>query len=244
MNQRKQALHEYLGKMVHVIVDRPMGYIHGDIVYPVNYGYIPGVIAGDGEEQDAYILGVDTALETFDGVVIGIVCRLNDVEDKLIVAPADYVLHQGQLAEAVSFQEQYFQTKIISIFEKSCGVLPYRVVGNKREYLLVFEQYSQCWSLPKGHMEMGESESQTALRELWEETGLTATLDLTKSASITYAISPVASKEVVFFLGRVDGEPVLPQTEIGAYRWVEASALKDYLFPDTVEACQKLICNG
>ena len=81
MNQRKQALDQYLGQMVHVIVDRPMGYIHGDIVYPVNYGYIPGVIAGDGEEQDAYILGVDTALETFDGVVIGIVCRMNDVED-------------------------------------------------------------------------------------------------------------------------------------------------------------------
>lgn len=73
MNQRKQALDQYLGQMVHVIVDRPMGYIHGDIVYPVNYGYIPGVIAGDGEEQDAYILGVDTALETFDGVVIGVV---------------------------------------------------------------------------------------------------------------------------------------------------------------------------
>ena len=58
MEQRERIIQDLLGTRVHVEVDRPVGYLHGDILYPVNYGYIPGVIAGDGEAQDAYILGI------------------------------------------------------------------------------------------------------------------------------------------------------------------------------------------
>lgn len=232
---------EYLGKLVHVTVDRPVGYRHGDIVYPINYGFIPGTMAGDGEEQDAYILGVDTPVESFDGRVVGIVCRKNDCEDKLVVAPDGMVFHQGQIAEAVHFQEQYFDTYVVSLLRKSCGVLPYRIVNGEREFLLVFEAYSQCWSLPKGHMEAGETEQQTALRELFEETGLRATLDARKSAMIEYPISTVARKQVVFYLGKIDGQPRIREGEIDGFKWVRQAELKDYLFPDTEEACQRLL---
>lgn len=192
MERRMRILHELLGETVHVEIDRPIGYIHGDIIYPINYGYIPGVMAADGEEQDAYILGVSEPLSSFDGQVVGAIRRKNDVEDKLIVAPEGMRFHQGQIAEAVHFQEQYFDYTVDSLFRKSCGVLPYRIVNGKREYLIVFEQFSKCWSLPKGHMEMGETEVQTALRELWEEIGLTASLDTSRSAVIEYPISPLA----------------------------------------------------
>ena len=79
---RNQLIKDYIGKHVHVLVDRPIGYQHGDIVYPINYGYIPGVIAGDGEEQDAYILGVSTPVHSFTGTVIAIIHRNDDVEEK------------------------------------------------------------------------------------------------------------------------------------------------------------------
>ena len=102
---RNQIILDHMGKLVHVIVDRPVGYQHGNITYPVNYGYIPGIIAGDDEEQDAYILGVSEPLTEFDGQVVGAVRRKNDCEDKLIVAPVGQVYHQGQNAEAVHFQE-------------------------------------------------------------------------------------------------------------------------------------------
>lgn len=241
MHPREKIIQEFLGKTVHVEVDRPIGYHHGDIVYPVNYGYIPGILAGDGEEQDAYILGVTEPLTAFDGRVVGAVCRRNDCEDKLIVAPEGMVFHQGQIAEAVHFQEQYFDSYLVSLFRKSCGVLPYRQAGAGREYLIVFEQFSQCWSLPKGHMEVGETEAATALRELYEETGLTARLDTRKSASIEYPISPIARKQVVFFPGEVNGTPRTRHGEIDAFKWVKAEELGDYLFPDTVAAIQKLI---
>lgn len=241
MDDRTRFVQEMLGKNIHIEVDRPIGYVHGDIVYPVNYGYIPGLMAGDSEEQDVYILGVDHPISSFDGQIVGAIRRKNDCEDKLIAAPAGMIFHQGQIAAAVHFQEQYFDCTIDSLFRKSCGVLAWRQAGDHREYLIVFEHYSQCWSLPKGHMEAGETEADTALRELLEETGLTAVLDTGKSATIEYPISPVSRKQVVFFPGQVSGTPKTREGEIETFQWVKAEQLQDYLFPDTVQVCRKLI---
>ena len=119
MDRREKIIHDLLGKAVHVEVDRPVGYWHGDILYPVNYGYIPGLLAGDGEEQDVYILGVAEPLEVFDGYIIGAIRRKDDVEDKLVAAPEGMRFHQAQIAEMVAFQEQYFDSILFySIYSK------------------------------------------------------------------------------------------------------------------------------
>lgn len=112
---RKALVHSYLGKTVSVQIDRPIGTIHPkhpDLVYPINYGYIPGVIGGDGEELDVYVLGVATPLTAFTGKVIGIVHRRNDVEDKLIAAPEGCAFSRSEMEKAVRFQEQYYETEI------------------------------------------------------------------------------------------------------------------------------------
>ena len=104
-----------LGKIVKVTVDRPMGTYHPkykDIYYPINYGYIEGIMAPDGEEQDAYILGVNKLVEEFTGKVIAIIHRLNDVEDKWVVAPEDELYSKEQIEEQVKFQEKYFDYEI------------------------------------------------------------------------------------------------------------------------------------
>ena len=118
--ERSQIIMDHIGKQVHVVIDRPIGYRHGNTVYPVNYGYIPGIFAGDGEEQDAYILGIKEPITEFDGQVVAAIHRKNDCEDKLVVAPIGSVYHQGQIAEAVHFQEQYFDVSIISCFVIGC----------------------------------------------------------------------------------------------------------------------------
>lgn len=105
-----------LGKTVTVTVDRPLGSYHPehkDMYYPINYGYIEGIIAPDGEEQDAYILGLDTAVTQFTGKIIAIIHRYDDVEEKWVVAPEGISFTKDEIAETVRFQEQYFQSEII-----------------------------------------------------------------------------------------------------------------------------------
>ncbi|MBE6943226.1 MAG: NUDIX domain-containing protein [Ruminococcaceae bacterium] len=240
MTDRNQIIRDAMGKSVRVIVDRPIGYRHGDIVYPINYGYIPGIIAGDGEEQDAYILGVSEPLSEFDGQVIAAVRRKNDREDKLVVAPVGTVYHQGQIAEAVRFQEQYFDIFIESLLQKSCGVIPYRWNGSKKEYLILL-QTNNCWSFPKGHMEAGETETQTALRELFEETGLTAHLIPGKRVVSEYDIPPFTRKQVVLFFGEVCGDVTPQEAEIVRYKWAAAEELPNYLHKDTYAVCKELL---
>ena len=104
-----------IGKTVKVIVDRPLGSRHPkheDIIYPINYGYIPGIIAPDGEEQDAYILGVAQPVAEFVGRVIAVIHRFDDVEEKWVVAPEGVAFTKEEIMAQVAFQEQYFQTEI------------------------------------------------------------------------------------------------------------------------------------
>ena len=240
MDWKERKTHEMLGQTVTVVVDRPIGYRHGDTVYPINYGYLPGMIAGDGEEQDAYILGVDTPVESFTGTVVGVIRRHNDCEDKLVVAPEGRLFHQGEIAEAVSFIEQYFISTIDCLLRKSCGVVPFRWNGMEREFLILL-QTNGCWSFPKGHMDAGETEEQTALRELREETGLAAELLPNARAELSYDVSPVTKKQVVLFLGETAGELSIQKSEVKEYRWVSENELKAYLFPDSLAACRHLL---
>ena len=105
-----------IGRVVTVVVDRPLGTCHPnhkDIFYSVNYGYIPGIPAPDGEEQDAYILGVYEPVTEFTGKVIAIIHRLDDVEDKWVVAPEGMLFSREEIRAQVAFQERYFQTEIL-----------------------------------------------------------------------------------------------------------------------------------
>ena len=104
-----------LGKTVTITVDRPLGSIHPEhphLRYPVNYGYVKGVPAPDGEDQDAYILGVDRPVPEFTGRVLAVIHRLDDVEDKWVVAPEGTHYTKEEIMEQVRFQERFFQTEV------------------------------------------------------------------------------------------------------------------------------------
>lgn len=112
---------DIIGKIITVTVDRPLGSYHPmyrEHCYPVNYGYIKGIMAPDGEEQDAYILGVDTPVEVFTGKVVAVICRKDDVEDKWVVCPKNMTFTREQIMEQVMFQEQYFESEIVLDTEK------------------------------------------------------------------------------------------------------------------------------
>lgn len=119
---RKAMVWSYLGRRVHIEIDRPAGYVHHkegyDLTYPINYGYIPGVPGGDGEDLDVYLLGVTEPLSEADCRVTGVVRRRNDAEDKLIAAPEGTEYTKDEMARAVCFQEQWYDSDIITLSEK------------------------------------------------------------------------------------------------------------------------------
>ena len=105
-----------VGDIVKVVVDRQLGSYHPkhkDMYYTINYGYIEGIIAPDGEEQDAYILGVDVPVKEFVGKIIAIIHRYDDVEGKWVVVPRNMSYTKEEIKKQVEFQEKYFKSKII-----------------------------------------------------------------------------------------------------------------------------------
>lgn len=135
-------------ELITVKVDRPMGSSHPDypsLVYPINYGYIEGVIAADGEEQDAYIIGVDVPVDQFTGKKIAMIHRKDDVEDKWVIAPENMPYTKQQIEEMVYFQEQYFDSFVEMLDEEMWDA--YDENGQKLGYEI---PRSMAKSLPEG----------------------------------------------------------------------------------------------
>jgi inorganic pyrophosphatase len=108
-------LQDYLQTTVTVTIDRAMGSKHPKhgFIYPVNYGFIAGTKSADGEELDAYVLGVHEPVTTFQGQVIAIINRTNDNDPKLVVCPAGKDYSDDAIRALTEFQERFFTSQII-----------------------------------------------------------------------------------------------------------------------------------
>ncbi len=106
---------EYLEQILKIKIDRPFGSKHPKhgFIYPVNYGYVPNTVSGDGEELDAYLLGIYEPVDEFEGECIAIIHRTNDNDDKLIVVPKGKYYSDDAINALTEFQEQYFEHEII-----------------------------------------------------------------------------------------------------------------------------------
>lgn len=116
LHANKSAENVIIGTTVTVTVDRPLGSYppkYKDMYYPVNYGYIEGIMAPDGEEQDAYILGVNEPVDKFTGKIIAIVHRKDDVEEKWVVVPDGMMFSKDEIRQQIYFQEQYYDSEIV-----------------------------------------------------------------------------------------------------------------------------------
>ena len=106
---------DYIGKTVKVKIDRPLGSKHPnwDMIYTVNYGYVPNTVSGDGEELDCYVLGIFEPIEEFEGKCIAVIRRIKEDDDKLIIVPEDKNYSNEQIKALTEFQERYFESKIM-----------------------------------------------------------------------------------------------------------------------------------
>lgn len=115
MSRSLELARTFLGRVVVVAIDRPLGSRHPrhGFLYEVNYGYVPGTLAPDGEALDAYVLGVAEPLSRAEGLVIALIHRFEDDDDKLVVVPEGVTFSDADITAAVRFQEQFFSTCII-----------------------------------------------------------------------------------------------------------------------------------
>ena len=119
------------------------------------------------------------------------------------------------------------------MYEKSCGAVIYRKHHGNTEILLIRHIKSGYWSFPKGHSEDGETEVETALREVREETGLDIFIDTEFRETVKFSPRRDALKTVVYFIGRAKRGEVFPQSdEISETRWAEINLAKNILTYD------------
>lgn len=106
----------FIGKTVSIKIDRPLHSKHPKhgFVYDCNYGFVPDTKAPDGEELDAYLLGVNEPVSEYTGKCIAIIHRTDDDDDKLIIVPTDSPsISDEEIRKATHFQEQFFTSEII-----------------------------------------------------------------------------------------------------------------------------------
>ena len=108
------------------------------------------------------------------------------------------------------------------LHEKSCGAIVYRKFHGNTEILLIKHVNSGHWSFPKGHVEFGETEVETALREVKEETGIDIIIDPTFREIVSFSPKKGTQKTVFYFIGKARHTDYTPQEEeIAEIRWVE-----------------------
>lgn len=118
-------------------------------------------------------------------------------------------------------------------YEKSCGAIVFRKYHGNTELLLITHSAGGHWSFPKGHVEAGETERQTALREVMEETHIDIDLDPTFREVVTYSPKKDVKKDVIYFLGRAKNFDYIPREgEIAQIKWVEINLAHSFLTYD------------
>lgn len=211
-----------LGKFVKVRVTSPMHSFNSrfGFQYKLNYGVIESFKSKKNTAQCAYIMGIDHPVRNFDGRVIAIVKRHGGKGIVWVVAPKSTRFIVNDIRSAIDFAESKNGYSIDCLYESSCGAVVYRMEQGRRKFLLIRNRRSAHWGFPKGHVEPGETNEQTAIREVYEETGLRIKIlpDFVKKSD--YTIQGKIEKSVYIFLAKTeDTQYKLQEEEIEECGW-------------------------
>ncbi|NLL63874.1 MAG: NUDIX domain-containing protein [Ruminococcaceae bacterium] len=235
-----------LGKFVRVKVTTPINSQDNDgLIYKLNFGEIDFVTSRERVKLKAFVLGISRPVTIFDGRIVA--SFVKDAETYYIVAPKSKKFIINDIAPAISF---FFDGDIVCYYERSCGAIVFRKINEEYRYLIVKNRRSTHWSFPKGHIEIGETEEETAKREVFEETGISIEIIPEFSKISEYMIQNRVEKTVkIFVASTVDVNTVIQEEEIEDYAWLTFSELLNRLHFDNdkdivTEAHNFLISKG
>lgn len=219
-----------LGKFVKVRVTSPMHSYNTrfGFKYKLNYGIIENSKTRKVPAQYAYIMGINHPVRNFDGRVIASLRRRGGKSVVWVVAPKSTRFIINDIKSAIDFAEGRNAYSLDCLYESSCGAVVFRYDNNVRKYLLIRNKRSAHWGFPKGHIEPGETDEETALREVLEETGLHIEIVPGFVKKSDYTIQGKIEKSVSIFLAKTkDTRYKLQVEEIEECGWFDyATALK------------------
>lgn len=207
-----------LGKYVRVKVVKPIGSTDENTgyTYPLNYGTVY-----DKENQKAFIMGIHHPVRNFDGRVIALLTNKKKGETIWIVAPKSTRFIINDIREYIDLEKDFPHYKIECLYETSCGAVVFRDIKGEIRYLLIKNKRSSHWGFPKGHIEVGETKKETAIREVLEETGIHVKLIDGYESISKYKIQNKIEKRVSIFVGTTnDTSTCIQQEEIEDYIWL------------------------
>ncbi len=195
-----------LGKFVKVRVTSPMHSFNNrfGFKYKLNYGVIDSFKSNKRSVQGAYIMGINHPVRNFDGRVIAVIKRQSCRGMAWVVAPKSTRYIINDVKQAIEFAEGRNNYSIECLYESSCGAVIFRKDSDERKFLLIRNRRSAHWGFPKGHIEAGESEEDTAIREVYEETGLNIKIVPGFVKKSEYTIQGKIEKSVSIFLAETD----------------------------------------
>ena len=185
-------------------------------------GLYSGYASADSfKNKSAYIISRKPLKDFMFGVVIA-VAAFKDGSEKLIVAPEGEIYYEPMIRERLSALRNAQVEKLSCLYEKSCGAIVIYRSGSRYKILLVRNHNGRNYSFPKGHVEKGETEEQTAIREIKEETGLDVEIVDSFREVSDYCPFGRIKKRVVFFMAQTFSTNVVVQKEeIDSYIWVD-----------------------
>ncbi len=212
-----------LGKFVRVRVTKPLGRFDSETntKYLLNFGVVESGLDARFPVAGAYIMGVNHPVRRFDGRVIAVIRDKQAHAVFLVVSPKSkrFIIHD--IRPAVAFRHKGKGVKIECFYERSCGAVVFRGDAEARRFLLIKNKRSAHWGFPKGHVEAGETDLDTAKREVLEETGLHIDVLDGFCERSSYTIQGRIDKTVLIFLATTaDTKTVIQQSEIENYIWL------------------------
>jgi len=197
-----------LGKTVTVKLENKISENYpalNDGIYPLNFGYIENCKINGDKKQDVFVIGLyDYHMpEKFTGNIIAYIKKGGAHNEKIFIAAKEgMIFYKPDLYDAVKF---YLNANdgdfdIVCFYEKSCGAVLYNNDGGNIKFLLVKGSASNRVGFPKGHIETGETEAETAIREIYEETSLNVVLSSDFKEEYGYIINGYIHKKVIYFL--------------------------------------------
>ena len=229
-----------LGKTVKVHVTEPVNSFDSarGIQYRLNFGYISIQTGRRLVKLKACVMGVSTPVKRFEGKVIAMVTHADRRLNYAVVAPENARYINIDVHDAVMFYEQNEQFRLNCYYENSCGAIVIRKMNNTYNCLLIKNKMSENWGFPKGHMERGETEHDTARREVLEETGLHIEFIPGFRSVSRYRISSgkIDKRVTIFLAASHDTDVTMQESEVSDYLWVTFDeAIKTLRFKNDIQ---------